>query len=110
MRRIARARTLEGYELPVIDITNPAFAVADDANAIGALRSQYLDAERGRARMPGPLMGGLLWLAAGRSLAVRALIEPEASFLSGVSTYVLKLGAPNLSPPSSIAWAGVGAS
>jgi hypothetical protein len=93
------AMTAEGYELPVIDVTHPAFAVDDSPDAVKALRAAFIESMRRRYRVPKLLMRLMLKLAARRSLMLRALLEPEAAFLGGLSTYVLKLGAENLVPP-----------
>lgn len=98
---IVYAMTAEGYQLPVIDVTNPCFGVADDPEAVDALRDAFIESERRRNRVPKFLMDLFLWSAARRSLLVRALLRPEAAFLGGLSTYVMKLGVNNLRPPFS---------
>jgi hypothetical protein len=97
--RTITAMTAEGYELPVIDVTHPAFAVDDGPEAIEALRTAFIESERQRRRMPRFMMGLFMRLAARRSLLLRALLQPDAAFLGGLSTYVMKLGADNLVSP-----------
>jgi hypothetical protein len=41
----------------------------------------------------------MLRMAARKSRLIRALVDPKAGFLDGLSTYVMKLGADNLVPP-----------
>jgi hypothetical protein len=99
MSGIVHATTPAGYALPVIDVTNPAFALAADADALDGLRSAFLDHQRREGRIPGFLRAPLLWLMARRSLLLRALLEPRAAYLGGLSTYAMKLGPTNLPPP-----------
>jgi hypothetical protein len=97
--RIAYAKTREGFELPVIDLTNPRFAVPDDPAAIRALHDASVAEERRRRLIPKFIMGLMLRRAAKKSRLIRALFRPDAGFLDGLSTYVMKLGADNLVPP-----------
>jgi hypothetical protein len=93
------AMTAEGYELPVIDVTHPAFAVDDSPEAVGALRAAFIESALRRKRVPKFVMSLFIGLAARRSLLLRALMRSDAAFLGGLSTYVLKLGADNLVAP-----------
>jgi hypothetical protein len=96
---VLEAMTAEGYRLPVIDITHPAFRLADGPQLVEALRQAWLETERAQRWTPPLLMRFLLLLAARRSLLVEALFLPEGDVLPGLTTYVLKLGADNLVPP-----------
>jgi len=96
---VLTAMTGEGQRLPVIDVTNPAFAVDDSLEAVEALRVALWADQRRRERVPkflGPL---LLWSWARRSALLRRLMTPKAGFLDSLSTYLLKLGPDNLVPP-----------
>jgi len=95
----AHATTADGQELPVIDVTHPRFALADDPAAISALFDAYVEAERRQGRVPAFLTRWMMRLAARRSALLRALLRPNAGFLDGLTTYVMKLGAANLPPP-----------
>ena len=92
------AKTREGYDLPVIDVTNPRFAVPDGA-AARALHDAFVASERRRRFIPSFIMRIILRSAARKSRLIRALFNTDAGFLDGLSTYVLKLGADNLVPP-----------
>jgi hypothetical protein len=46
------ARAREGYELPIIDVTHPRFAVADNTAALDRLREAYLREHRQRRFIP----------------------------------------------------------
>jgi hypothetical protein len=96
---VVRARTREGFDLPVIDVTNPRFAVADDPAALRALHDALAENERRQRRMPKFVMRLILRAAARKSRLVRALFNSDSEFLDGISTYVMKLGAGNLVPP-----------
>jgi hypothetical protein len=96
---VAIARTKEGFELPVIDVTHPRFVLPDDTESIRILRDATLLSERQRRRVPKFLMRWMLMSAARKSRLVRAMSSPDATFLDSVSTYVMKLGAGNLLPP-----------
>jgi hypothetical protein len=96
---IVTATTREGYDLPVIDVTHPRFAVSDEPQAARALHEAFVAAERGRAWIPKFIMRLMLRSAAKKSRLVRAIFEPEGAFLDGLSTYVMKLGPDNLVPP-----------
>jgi hypothetical protein len=96
---VAYAKTREGFDLPVIDVTNPRFAVPDDPAALRGMHDAFIEDERKRQRIPNFIMRLMLRAAARKSRLVRALFEPDAGFLDGLSTYVMKLGADNLAPP-----------
>lgn len=91
------AATIEGAELPIIDVTHPAFTVDDSAEAVDALRHSYAASE-GQWR-PHLVNRVLMRLFARKSLLLRGLVEPGAPFLSGLNTYVMKLGEENLVSP-----------
>jgi hypothetical protein len=93
------AATRDGYTLPVIDITNPRFAVPDDPESLRQLFAASVDEELRRRRIPRFIMQWMLKSAARRSRLVRAVFNGDATFLDGITTYVMKLGADNLPPP-----------
>ena len=93
------ASTRDGVTLPVIDVTDPRFAVPDDTANLARLFAQASAEEQRNRRLPKFIMRFLLKRAAKRSLLVRALFGGEGSFLDGITTYVMKLGADHLPPP-----------
>lgn len=97
--RITCARTREGFELPVIDVTNPRFAVPDDPVTVRCLYDAFMESERRRHRVPRFIMRMILRRAARKSQLISAIYNSDAGFLDGMSTYVMKLGADNLVPP-----------
>jgi hypothetical protein len=88
------ARTDEGLQLPVVDVTNPAFTVSASDAELDALADQFVRENQNRPELPAPVravlaqskLGGALMAAAGR-------------FLPGVPTYWLKLGPDQLPEP-----------
>jgi hypothetical protein len=96
---VIHAMTQAGHSLPVIDVTNPRFAVPDDPASVGKLLDAAAHEERRYRRVPKFIMRLLMKAAARRSLLVRAIFNPDATYLDGLSTYVMKLGADNLPPP-----------
>jgi hypothetical protein len=96
---IVHAQTREGYQLPVIDVSNAAFAVPDDPQSVDALRRTFAEAERQRKRVPRFILNWMLrWMALSSPLA-RALFSSDEPVLGGVSTYAMKLGPANLAAP-----------
>ena len=93
------AATRAGHLLPVIDVTSPRFAVADDFDSLRKLLDASSEEERRNRRFPKFIMRWMLKSAAKHSLLMSAVINAQADFLDGMSTYVMKLGADNLPPP-----------
>jgi hypothetical protein len=82
---IVYARTRHGEELPVIDVTNAAFRVADDLAAIEAMQNEFAATERKRKQLPKFLLRYFIRSAARRSLLAQALFQPEGGVLPGLS-------------------------
>jgi hypothetical protein len=90
------AVTEDGIELPVIDVTHPAFAVQlSDAEVDQFLQKQLRDMER-QQRMPAFLQRLFFGLMQGHSILMRGIAASAGTFLSGLNTYLLKLGPDNL--------------
>ncbi len=96
---IVYARTREGFALPVIDLTNPRFAVSDDPAATSAAHDAFVRDEHRRRHIPQFVMRIILRSAARKSRLVRNMFHTNEGFLDGISTYVMKLGPDNLVPP-----------
>ena len=93
------AKTREGHDLPVIDVTDRRFAVPDDPAATRALYDAFIAGERRRSWIPKFIMRGMLRRAASQSRLVHAIFASDSGYLDGMSTYVMKLGLDNLVPP-----------
>lgn len=89
---VCYALTPDGLELPVIDVTHPAFA--EPALSDAELRegfTRFLKRSPFR-RLPRFLRSMLFQRMMRRSLVGRCLLEARNSFVSGTSTYLMKLG------------------
>src|SRR5580700_4413772 len=83
--------TDDGVSLAVIDVTHPAFAVATNDTELEAMSHQFVLESRQRQEIPAALRDALR-----TSMLGRGLTEASGTFLSGMSTYLLKLGPDNL--------------
>jgi hypothetical protein len=90
------ALTHAGVELPVVDITQPAFGDLPDPAAQEAAVSDYLVTAARQARLPKVLGEVLFWLMSRRSPLMRAIRASRGGYLPGMDTYLLKLGPDNL--------------
>ena len=93
------ATTDDGLRLPVIDITQPAFALPDDPASVAALDAAFRESETRNALMPRFIMHFMMRAAARRSRLLADILDPDTSFLAGLTTYIMKLGVENLPPP-----------
>jgi hypothetical protein len=98
-RPVLFARTAEGWRLPIIDLTHPAFAGALTPAELPARVAAFV-AEQERQRAPRWLMRLFLKLAARQSYLIRAMGSAKAGYLPAMTTYLLKLGGANLVPPA----------
>jgi hypothetical protein len=96
---IALAKTSAGFLLPVIDVTHPRFAMADDKKGLAKLHAVFMRSERDRRRLPQAVVRWAVRWAVKRSRLVNAIFGDDVSFLDGISTYAVKLGPKNLLPP-----------
>jgi hypothetical protein len=90
------AMTDDGLNLPVIDVTNPAFTVSATDTELAAMCDQFVLESNERQEIPAPLREALQ-----RSMLGRALIGASGTFLTGMDTYLLKLGPGNLGAEAS---------
>lgn len=96
---LIHASTRDGISLPVIDVTNPRFAVADDPPHLNSLLEASAREEQSRRFVPRFIMRLLIKGLTRKSLLARALFGSGSEFLPGLSTYIMKLGPENLPPP-----------
>jgi hypothetical protein len=93
---ICYAVTDEGLELPVIDVTHPHFAVSVGPAELRALTEEFLRQPLPFSGLPRPIRKLLMRLVLRGSTLGRAVHGADGSFLSGLNTYLLKLGPDNL--------------
>jgi len=91
---VCRATTDDGMELPVVDVTNAAFACEATAAELEALAETTFRAFDRWARFPVFVQRWMLR----RSLTARFSEAARTSFMSGMATYIFKLGPANLGP------------
>jgi hypothetical protein len=82
----------DGGELPVIDVTNPAFSLPYDETQMTKEVARFVQGERLRAKVPRPLQRAVLRLAARRSRLARDLYHASDGVVGGMTLYVAKLG------------------
>ncbi|HEX3903341.1 MAG TPA: hypothetical protein VH853_10875 [Polyangia bacterium] len=86
----------EEIELPVVDVTHPAFALALTDSELAARVAAFLAEPPPFGKLPPFLRRSLLWFLLRGSVLARGLRSAEGGYLSGLSTYLLKLGPDNL--------------
>lgn len=93
---VSYAVTDDGLELPIIDITHPAFEVSFDESEMEALLQQFLRDVKGQEKTPAFLRQLLFSFMRKRSVIMRGLMSATGTFMSGMNTYMMKLGPDNL--------------
>ena len=86
------ARTEDGSELPVIDVTHPAFALPHDEERMAKGVERFVRNERARARIPRSIQRTILRLASRRSRLARAFYHASEGVVGGMALYAAKLG------------------
>ncbi len=94
------AKTEEGVELAVIDVTNPLFAVSATDAELAVMAEQYI-LEAGRQQQIPATPPAALREALRNSMLGRGVLAATGTFLDGMSTYLLKLGPENLGTEAS---------
>src|SRR5689334_14820903 len=85
------ARTGDGLNVPIVDVTNPAFRIDPSEQELATLTSQFLSEATARQDVPPPLLAALQ-----RPVLGRGLMAARGTFLSGMHTYLMKLGPDSL--------------
>jgi hypothetical protein len=83
--------TGDGLNVPIVDVTHPAFRIDPSEPELAALTSQFLGEAQSRQDVPPQLLAALQ-----RSVLGRGLMAARGTFLSGMHTYLMKLGPDNL--------------
>jgi hypothetical protein len=94
--RVHHAPTVDGIELPIIDITHPAFALEVSDNDQRVLIDRFMRTDQPLAKLPRFLRRWLLHLILRDSVLAQGLRRAEGTFLSGMGAYLFKLGPENL--------------
>jgi len=90
------AVTDDGLELPVIDVTNPAFEASLDESELNSQIQKFLQNVRSTEKAPAFLRELIFRYMRRRSVIMRGLMAADGTFMSGMNTYMLKLGPDNL--------------
>jgi hypothetical protein len=89
---VSYASTSDGLELPVIDITHPAFTVGinpeEQQERVAACLREQVSFEK----MPRPLRSLLLRFLLRNSILAKGIRNSRGTFMTGLNTYLLKLG------------------
>lgn len=93
---VCYAVTPDGLELPVVDVTHPAFKVTISADDLADLTRQFIRDEERRARLPAFVQALIFRLVLGRSVLGRGILAARGTFVTGLNTYLMKLGPDNL--------------
>ncbi|HEY2547133.1 MAG TPA: hypothetical protein VGI46_13790, partial [Candidatus Acidoferrum sp.] len=88
---ISYAETEQGVKTAVVDVTNPAFAVAATDEELAAMAEQYVHEAAQQREVPEALKAALR-----NSMLGKGLMAAAGTFLNGMTTYLLKLGPENL--------------
>ncbi len=89
---ISYAVSDDGLELPVIDITHPAFACEMSEAEISAVIDKTMQGLRDSSKLPPEALKEL----PKRSILWRGVFESMGTFMSGMMTYLTRLGPQNL--------------
>jgi len=93
---LAYAVTEDGLELPVLDVTHPAFACELHAEKQALMLARFLEEQRRFARLPRWVQRTLSRFFLRGSRIGRGLRRAERGYLDGMTTYLFKLGPQNL--------------
>ena len=93
---VCYAITDDGLELPVIDVTHPAFELTLSDKELQSLLQQFLQDVKGPEKAPAFLRQLLFIFMRKRSILMRGLMGASGTFMSGMNTYMMKLGSDNL--------------
>src|SRR5262245_7466152 len=100
-REIFRARAPDGLDLPIIDVTKPAFALSVSEAELRSRVEAFLREPQPLDRLPGFLRDLVLAIVLRRSVLAHGIRGARGGYLTGMATYLLKLGPDHL--PASIA-------
>jgi hypothetical protein len=92
---VSYAVTDDGIELPVIDITHATFSVSPSEAELAALTDAFLEMIERQRAMPPDAQQAMRQLME-TSIIGRGLLAGAGTFLTGVTTYLMKLGPENL--------------
>ncbi|HTT20197.1 MAG TPA: hypothetical protein VMG82_14700 [Candidatus Sulfotelmatobacter sp.] len=86
------ALTPDGLELPIVDVTHPAFALSVTATEQQERVEAFLKETRQLQQLPELIRTPLLRFLLRGSVLARGIRQSQGSFMAGMDTYLLKLG------------------
>jgi hypothetical protein len=89
---VCYAWTGDGVELPIVDITHPVFALKLTDTEQQSLVKDFLRESAALSRLPRPLRNLFLRFFLRGSVLAEGVRQAQGSFMSGLHTYLLKLG------------------
>jgi hypothetical protein len=89
---VCYAVTRDGIELPVVDVTHPAFALDVSDSKQRALVQEFMNQGIPFASCPAPLRNLLLRVLLRGSVLAEGIQKAQGGFMAGLHTYLLKLG------------------
>jgi len=93
---VCYAQTSQGVELPVVDVTHPSFALDASPAALAAVREHAAEEAAKWQHRPRWLRRLLYLLLARQSVLLQGMRASNGTFLSGMNTYLFKLGPAHL--------------
>src|ERR1700712_1971166 len=93
---VCYAMTQDGVELPVIDVTHPAFQVKASEAELERLFERLVRAHKSGRKVPAVVQKLLFRPFLRRSVLALGLEGATGTYLAGLSTYLFKLGPDNL--------------
>ena len=93
------ATTDDGQELPIIDVSHPAFAIRLEDGEMERRLQEHAQVTEQHNRTPVFIQNIFLRFMMRRSRIMRALSGAAGGFLGGMDTYILKLGPDNMHEP-----------
>ena len=93
---VCYAMTNDGVELPIVDVTHPAFAVKISDAELAEAIDRFVRESKRREKLPVFIQRFVLRILLRRSALTRGLQRVDGRFLRGLDTYLFKLGRENL--------------
>ncbi len=88
------AVTEDGIELPVIDVTHPAFAIQISESELDRLLQEHIRSVKGQSKLSAFVQPLFLRLISRRSMIMRGIMDAAGGFMSGLNTYILRATCP----------------
>ena len=90
------AVTDDGLELPVVDVTQPAFAIDISQDELNRMLDEHVRRMQAQGKLSAFIQPLVLRLMSRRSIIMRGIMAAAGGYMSGLDTYLLKLGPQNL--------------